>query len=119
FKTWLLRVVSNAALDMGRQRGRRETLSLDLASADDITPDRLLRTDDVARGLERADLRRLLDRALRSLPQAQRQTFLLHADAELSHGEGAETVGISIGTVRSRLYDARQKLRAFLEGQTP
>src|ERR1700676_5094797 len=29
FKTWLLRVVSNAALDLGRQRGRRETLSLD------------------------------------------------------------------------------------------
>src|SRR5947207_11295792 len=35
FKTWLLRVVSNAALDLGRQRGRRETLSLDVASADD------------------------------------------------------------------------------------
>src|SRR5438067_13805016 len=29
FKTWFLRVVSNAALDLGRQRGRRETLSLD------------------------------------------------------------------------------------------
>src|SRR5262249_25322891 len=29
FKTWLLRVVSNAALDLGRQRGRRETVSLD------------------------------------------------------------------------------------------
>src|SRR3954454_21980984 len=29
FKTWLLRVVSNAALDLGRQRGRREALSLD------------------------------------------------------------------------------------------
>src|ERR1700685_3252994 len=29
FKTWLLRVVSNAALDMGRQRGRRETMSMD------------------------------------------------------------------------------------------
>src|ERR1700730_12486389 len=29
FKTWLLRVVSNAALDLGRQRGRREMLSLD------------------------------------------------------------------------------------------
>src|SRR5262245_19650210 len=28
FKTWLLRVVSNAALDLGRQRGRREALSL-------------------------------------------------------------------------------------------
>src|SRR5438132_14204602 len=30
FKTWLLRVVSNAALDLGRQRGRRETVSLDV-----------------------------------------------------------------------------------------
>src|ERR1700722_9187447 len=29
FKTWLLRVVSNAALDLGRQRGRREMVSLD------------------------------------------------------------------------------------------
>ncbi len=29
FKTWLLRVVSNASLDLGRQRGRRETLSMD------------------------------------------------------------------------------------------
>src|SRR5580692_6690749 len=57
FKTWLLRVVSNAALDLGRQRGRRETLSLDLAAADDSTPARLLAVDNVARGLERADLR--------------------------------------------------------------
>src|SRR6266446_5906526 len=83
FKTWLLRVVSNAALDLGRQRGRRETLSLDVASADDISPARLLTVDNLARGLERADLRALLDRALRSLPEAQRQTFVLHADAEL------------------------------------
>src|SRR5947209_1662594 len=30
FKTWLLRVVSNASLDFGRQRGRRETLRMDL-----------------------------------------------------------------------------------------
>ena len=34
FKTWLLRVVSNAALDLGRQRGRRETVSLDAAGGD-------------------------------------------------------------------------------------
>src|ERR1700745_3424112 len=35
FKTWLLRVVSNAALDLGRQRGRRETLSLDTVGPGD------------------------------------------------------------------------------------
>src|SRR3954471_22668070 len=38
-KTWLLRVVSNAALDLGRQRGRRETLSLEAADSQDPLPD--------------------------------------------------------------------------------
>ena len=45
---------------------------------------------------------------------AQRRTFVLHADAELSYREVAEVLGISIGTVMSRLYYARQKLRAVL-----
>src|SRR5437764_5865902 len=60
FKTWLLRVVSNASLDLGRQRGRREMLSLGPAEVENGP---VLR-DEPARGLERADLRRLLDQAL-------------------------------------------------------
>jgi RNA polymerase sigma-70 factor (ECF subfamily) len=114
FKTWLLRVVSNAALDLGRQRGRRETLSLDGFAANDQDRVQPVTAADPAGGLERADLRRLLDRALGSLPEVQRQTFVLHADAELSYREVAEVLGISIGTVMSRLYYARQKLRAYL-----
>jgi RNA polymerase sigma-70 factor (ECF subfamily) len=39
---------------------------------------------------------------------------VLHADAELSYREVADVLGISIGTVMSRLYYARQKLRAVL-----
>ena len=113
FKTWLLRVVSNAALDLGRQRGRRETQSLEtLANGDSQEP---LIQQDPSVGLHRRDLRRLLEMALAQLPEAQRQTFVLHADAELSYREVAEVLGISIGTVMSRLYYARQKLRAFLE----
>ena len=110
FKTWLLRVVSNAALDLGRQRGRREMLSLGPAEVErgPATP------DEATRGLERADLRRLLDQALAALPEAQRHTFVLHADGGLSYREVAESLGISIGTVMSRLFYARQKLRAFL-----
>jgi len=114
FKTWLLRVVSNAALDFGRQRGRRETLSLDAPETNGQEHGQPLALDDPAVGLERADLRRLLDEALASLPKAQRQTFVLHAEAELSYREVAEVLGISIGTVMSRLYYARQKLRAYL-----
>ncbi|MBY0523299.1 MAG: RNA polymerase sigma factor [Gemmataceae bacterium] len=114
FKTWLLRVVSNAALDLGRQRGRRELLSLDGPEANDNDSPRLMTGDDPALGLEREDLRHLLDQALATLPAAQRRTFVLHAEAELSYREVAEVMGISIGTVMSRLYYARQKLRSHL-----
>jgi RNA polymerase sigma-70 factor (ECF subfamily) len=113
FKTWLLRVVSNAALDLGRQRGRREALSLDAPGIDNLDA-RLLTADESGQGLERADLRALLDAALATLSEAQRQTFVLYADAGLSYREVAEVMGTSIGTVMSRLYYARQKLRAYL-----
>ena len=117
FKTWLLRVVSNASLDLGRQRGRREALSLDATPADEASSPRLLSADEAGRGLERADLRTLLDQALGTLSDVQRQTFVLHADAGLSYREVADTLGISIGTVMSRLFYARQKLRAWLGGR--
>src|SRR5438270_4871198 len=63
FKTWLLRVVSNAALDLGRQRGRRETVRLPGGGVADGDGGPAV-ADDPTRGLERADLRRLLDAAL-------------------------------------------------------
>jgi RNA polymerase sigma-70 factor (ECF subfamily) len=118
FKTWLLRVVTNAALDLGRQRGRREALSLDAFAGGERERLDPHARDDPAAGLERADLRQLLDRALATLPDAQRRTFVLHAEAELSYREVADVLGISIGTVMSRLYYARQKLRAYLSRWT-
>lgn len=125
FKTWLLRVVSNAALDLGRQRGRRAAQITDRPPGDD--PDRggghlagiPGAPDDPARGLEQADLRRLLDEALATLPEAQRRTFVLHAEAGLSYREAADVLQISIGTVMSRLYYARQKLRSYLAQRIP
>jgi RNA polymerase sigma-70 factor (ECF subfamily) len=114
FKTWLLRVVSNAALDLGRQRGRREAVPLDAAQNSDTLPSQLQAADESGQRLEQADLRRLLDEALATLSDVQRQTFVLHADAGLSYREIAEVMDTSIGTVMSRLYYARQKLRAYL-----
>src|SRR5947209_1869314 len=48
FKTWLLRVVSNAALDLGRARGRRETLSLNAAAPGEAVDASLLTADEAA-----------------------------------------------------------------------
>jgi RNA polymerase sigma-70 factor (ECF subfamily) len=117
FKTWLLRVVSNAALDLGRQRGRREAVPLDTAANGEAVPVQLQTADESGKGLERADLRQVLNQALATLSDVQRQTFVLYADAGLSYREVAEVMGTSIGTVMSRLYYARQKLRAYLSEQ--
>jgi RNA polymerase sigma-70 factor, ECF subfamily len=111
FKTWLLRIVSNAALDLGRQRGRREALPLAAVWERDLPTERI----DPGRSSEGADVRRLIDEALAALPEAQRRTFVLHVDGEMSYREVAEALGISIGTVMSRLFYARQKLRALLD----
>jgi RNA polymerase sigma-70 factor (ECF subfamily) len=115
FKTWLLRVVSNASLDLGRQRGRREAQSLESLGHGEREDQEPLTLEDPTLGLHRRDLRQAIDRALAQLPEAQKQTFVLHAEAELSYREVADALGISIGTVMSRLYYARQKLRAYLE----
>jgi RNA polymerase sigma-70 factor (ECF subfamily) len=113
FKTWLLRIVSNSALDLGRLRKRDGwndrppgSVSPDLAETQSASP------PDAE--LERADLRRVIEAALSRLPAAQRQTFVLHVDGELSYREVADALGISIGTVMSRLFYARQKLKALL-----
>jgi RNA polymerase sigma-70 factor (ECF subfamily) len=120
FKTWLLRVVSNAALDLGRRRRRRDAQSLNNSHETDIRFPRGGRSVDwldPSFGLEQADLRKRIDAALSTLPSAQRQTFVLHVDGELSYREVADVLGISIGTVMSRLFYARQKLRVYFEQQ--
>jgi RNA polymerase sigma-70 factor (ECF subfamily) len=114
FKTWLLRIVSNASLDLGRSRGRREALRFDAlgpGQREEVEP---LVEDVAGRELERHDLRAVLQRALDQLPPAQRLTFVLHAEAGLSYREVAGTLNISIGTVMSRLFYARKSLRGLL-----
>ncbi len=113
FKTWLLRVVCNAALDIGRQRKRAERVP---QAPRDPSPDRFGPDEQppADAGLERADLRRAIDSALARLPGPQRQTFVLHVEGELTYREVAEALGISIGTVMSRLFYARQRLKDLL-----
>ena len=110
FKTWLLRIVCNASLDMGRQRKREGWNNPTTRREPPETSGREPRAGD----LERADLRRVIDAALAKIPETQRHTFVLHVDGELTYREVAETLGISMGTVMSRLFYARQKLKALL-----
>ena len=99
----------------GAARAAREMLSMDGLGPKDREEMEPAVACEPGQELHREDLRRQLHDALAQLPAAQRQTFVLHAEAELSYREVAEALGISIGTVMSRLYYARQRLRAYLE----
>ncbi len=117
FRTWLLRVVTNAALDVGRRRRRRVSVSLDQTgpASSGPTADQLeAAATDPSAGLERSDLRAQLDLALDQLTPSIRATFVLFAEAELSYKEIADCQNVPIGTVMSRIHYARQKLQAKL-----
>lgn len=113
FKTWLLRIVSNAALDLGRSRRRRDA-RFGGPSAGELPAVPDTRAADPDHTVYRADLRELLSAALAELPDAQRQAFVLHADGGLTYQEIADTLNIAVGTVMSRLFYARQRLKESL-----
>lgn len=112
FRTWLIRIVTNAALDSGRRRKRQPSVPI----ADDRRDIEPAVEEDPALGLRQRDLRAALDQALDRLKPDLRVTFLLFAEAGLSYQEIADCQEIPIGTVMSRIYYARQKLQGFLAG---
>ena len=109
FRYWLLRIVSNSALDSGRSRSRKRTVGLDDRAANATI------TDDPGRRLRQQDLRRALDEALGRLSPKIRTTFVLFAELGMSYKEIAETQEVPIGTVMSRINAAREKLQAALD----
>jgi RNA polymerase sigma-70 factor (ECF subfamily) len=111
FTTWLFTIAHNRVVDW--LRAQRPHASLD----DTEAPLALALTDPRPGPERRADLdedaRRLLE-ALADLPDEQRETFLLKAEAGLSVEEIASATGTTFETAKSRLRYARERLRAEL-----
>jgi RNA polymerase sigma factor (sigma-70 family) len=113
-KSWLLRIVRNAAYSTLATRRRRVMASLDdpgsgsdgeglamqIADTGDDPEQTLVRKESVAR----------LDQAMAALPAELRECLVLHEQEELSYKQVAHVTGVPIGTVMSRLWRARQAL---------
>jgi RNA polymerase sigma-70 factor (ECF subfamily) len=115
FKTWLLRIVANRALDALRKRKIRLAAPID---SDDGAGEagRLAdpRAEPAGARLDRQELGVRLQAAIEKLSPDHRSVFALYATGDKTYGEIAEMLGIPIGTVMSRLYHARRKLRELL-----
>ena len=114
FSTWLYRLTSNACIDfLRREKRRRGTLSLD-----DQELDLSAQLSDPApapqQALEQRELQRALEAGLAQLSDEHRQVLVLRELNGLSYEEIAQALGLSPGTVKSRIARARLSLAKFL-----
>lgn len=113
FRSWLLRIVTNACYDHHRSRQHHPTQSLD-----QLTEDSTFDVLDPAELPETAILRRefleRLEAGLQTLPLDQRTVLVLYDLQRLHYEEIAQVLEITVGTVKSRLSRARARLRDYL-----
>jgi len=116
FKSWLLRIVTNACYDQLRLKQRRPTASLDALLVANPAPIQSLSEpgESPEEYAMRQELSRVIQAGIGILPPEQRVTLVLSDVQGLSYQEIAEITGASLGTVKSRLSRARGKLRDFL-----
>ena len=115
FYTWLYRIAVNTAKNFLESRARRPQGNSDSADAenfeegfrlrDNASPDRLLHRDQ---------LQRELDAAITGLPEELRSAFLLREYDGLSYEDIAGILECPIGTVRSRIFRARESVDRHL-----
>jgi RNA polymerase sigma-70 factor (ECF subfamily) len=104
FEAWSYRVLVNACYAQARTE-RRWSPSLHVLETDHGAGDPQLSVAD----------RDQLERGFRRLPPEQRAVLVLQHYLDLTLPQIAETLGVPIGTVRSRLHYARRAMRAALE----
>lgn len=107
FGAWVFRILVNRCKDHLKSR-RRHTLPLEEDTA--TTPD----SDDPAVATDRADLRQNVERALGTLPEAQREAFLLKHLEGRSYEEMADMLGASVSALKMRVLRAREALQSLL-----
>lgn len=117
FYTWVYRIAVNKTINFLKQRKNRTHMSLnDLDFNAEHDPDMLALVSDKTprREANLNELQEKLNEALQKLSEPHRLVVTLHDVQGLAHDEIAEIMECNIGTVRSRLFYARQQLQGYL-----
>lgn len=118
FKSWLMRIVSNACYDELRRRKRQPTTSIeDFEIDEEANPALISDTEGPEEVAERGAMVRAIETGIQTLPPEQRVTLVLADVQGFSYEEVAEATDAPLGTVKSRLARARAKLRDHLREQ--
>ena len=117
FYTWVYRIAVNKTINFLKQRKNKAQMSLDdLDFNAEHDPDLVALISDKTprREVNLAELQEKLNGAMQKLSEPHRLVVTLHDVQGLSHEEIAKIMDCNIGTVRSRLFYARQQLQAYL-----
>ena len=116
FSTWLYRIAHNAAIDHMR-RNSISPQSLETENADGTYQLQIeSRQPSPEQNHERSEWKTEIDAVIKCLPPSYRDLILLRHSRDLSYDEIAEVTGLPLGTVKNRLFRAREMMREiFLE----
>lgn len=117
FYTWVYRIAVNKTINFLKQRKNKAHMSLnDLDFNAEHDPDlvALISEKTPRREVNLTELQEKLNSAMQKLSEPHRLVVTLHDVQGLSHEEIAKIMDCNIGTVRSRLFYARQQLQAYL-----
>ncbi len=106
--TWILTLVHRRAVDLVRREERRRAAPLEPGDEPDA---QTLATDEE---IELTDRRRLVQAALRQLPDEQREALELAYYGGLTQSELAERLAVPLGTIKSRMFTGLRRLRDLL-----
>ena len=116
FYTWLYRITVNLALDRRRSELRAPRVEWEDGVATQVEARAVQpSTGDPELASQRRQVREIIAQGIHQLPEGQQEVLLLREVEGLSYQEIATSVGISKGTVMSRLHYARKKMIVFLE----
>jgi len=116
FATWMHRLTTNVCLDYLRKQTRRQNIStaVSLDDEDSGWTEPADHSQDPQLQLEREERKRALARALGELPEHHRQTLIMREVSGMSYQEIADAMGADLGTIKSRIARARERLRKIL-----
>ena len=117
FYTWIYRIAVNKTINFLKQRKNRVHMSLndvDFNAENDPDLVALVSEKTPRRDLSLSELQEKLNAALLKLSEHHRMVVTLHDIQGLSHDEIGKIMDCNVGTVRSRLFYARQQLQAHL-----
>jgi len=123
FYTWLYRIAINTAKNYLVARGRRPpSKDVDVEDAEFMENNApLTDIESPEASQEKEDLHRVINKAIEDLPEDLRTAFTLREFSGLSYEEITEIMGCPVGTVRSRIFRAREaldkKIRPLLDGE--